>query len=225
MNNILVEMMLAKMEKEKEMINTIVVSILMPTIPERWKMFRKLKLAVELQIKQVNKIHPTLGGVEILVDDRPKYKDGGPDIGEKRQALLDKAKGEYVCFLDDDESIAPNYVEEILRLCYTKPDVGSFSSIAKMDNFWCVVVMSLKHNENQQVFPGIVLRKPWHICPVRTELAKQVRFPKSNYGEDWVWFEKVLELCKTEENTRAIIHQYNHSIKVSQSDNVTTAIG
>jgi hypothetical protein len=217
--------MLEKIEKDKEMENTLVLSILMPTIPERYAMFHKLKLQLQNQIVNVRRVHPVLGKVEVLVDERPKFKDGGPDIGEKRQALLDKAKGEYVCFLDDDESIAPNYVEEILRLCYRHPDVGSFSSIAKMDNFWCVVVMSMKHAENQQAFPGIVLRKPWHICPVRTELAKRVRFPKSNYGEDWVWFEKVLELCKTEENTKAIIHQYNHSMKVSQSDNVSTAVG
>lgn len=213
------------MKKEEMMRGSWMLSILMPTIPERYEMFSRLRFAVKLQIAEVNKVHPVLGMVEIVTDERPKYKDGGPTIGEKRQALLEKARGEYVCFLDDDESVAPNYVEELLRLCYVKPDIGTFSSISKLDNFWCLVVMSLKHAENQQVFPGIVLRRPWHICPVRRDLALKAKFPESNYGEDWVWFESVLKECKTEANTKAVIHQYNFNSKVSQADNKTTSIG
>jgi len=222
--NVLGLRLIEKLEKENEMKEKIVLSILMPTIPERYEMFSKLRLVIDLQVKRVHKIHPTLGRVEILHDDSKKYKDGGPTIGQKRQALLNKAGGEYVCFLDDDESVGPNYVEELLRLCYEGPDIGTFSSISKLENFWCVVIMRLNHNENQQAFPGIVLRKPWHACPVRRELALKAEFPTSNYGEDWVWFEEVLKHCKTEKNTTAIIHQYNHSLKVSQADNVTTAI-
>ena len=223
--NILELRLKEKLERERANNGIITLSVLMPTIPERWKMFRKLKLSVDLQVRQVNKIHPTLGGVEVLVDESPKFKDGGPSIGEKRQALLEAAAGRYVCFLDDDESIAPNYVEAILRLCYTMPDIGTFSSLSKLENFWCVVVMSLFHEENQQAFPGIVLRKPWHICPVKREIALKHKFPSSNYGEDWVWFDQVLKDCKTESNTTAILHQYNHDTKVSQADNVTTSIG
>ena len=202
----------------------LVLSVLMPTIPERYEMFSRLRLAVELQIKKTYKIHPVLGMVEIIYDQGKKYKDGGPSIGQKRQALLEKAKGDYVCFLDDDESIAPNYVEELLRLCYENPDIGTFSSISKLDNFWCVVIMSLEHEQNQQVFPGIVLRKPWHICPVKREIALNAKFPDSNYGEDWVWSEEVLKGCKEEKNTKAILHQYNFNKNVSQADNITTAI-
>ena len=131
----------------------------------------------------------------------------------------------YVCFLDDDESIAPNYVETLLRLIFERPDIGTFSSIGKMENFWCVVVMRLKNPDNQQAFPGIVQRRPWHVCPVRREIALRHKFPDSNYGEDWVWFDRVLTECTVENNTPAIIHQYNHSIKVSEADNVTTSIG
>lgn len=222
--NVLELRMLEKLEKEKKMQDSLVLSILMPTIPERREMFSNLRTELGRQIIRVRLVHPVLGRVEVLYDHRPKYKDGGPSIGEKRQSLLDRAEGEYVCFLDDDERIAPNYVEELLRLCWEKPDVGTFSSISKLENFWCVVVMSIKHTENQQAFPGIVLRKPWHICPVRRDLALRVRFNDSNYGEDWVWFEEVLKYCKNEKNTSAIIHQYNHSLSVSQADNVTTAI-
>jgi hypothetical protein len=210
---------------ESQTRDTVMLSILMPTIPERAKMFRKLKLQLLKQVRKTRNVHPVLGMVEVIEDDSKKFKDGGLDIGSKRQALLDKATGMYVCFLDDDESISPDYVESLLRLCFQRPDVCTFSNISKLDNFWCLVKMSIKYNENQQAFPGVVLRKPWHICPVLREHAQKVKFPVSNYGEDWVWFEKVLEHCKTEANTSAILHQYNHSIKVSQSDNVTTAIG
>lgn len=212
-----------KMEVETR--DEVMVSFLMPTIPERATMYSRLRDELDRQIAEVNERHPTLGKAEVIRDGRIKYKDGGPNIGSKRQALLDKAKGMYVCFLDDDETIAPNYAETILRLAYTRPDIGTFSSVSKMDNFWCVVVMRLGNTENQQAFPGIVNRRPWHMCPVRREIAKRHKFPESNYGEDWVWFDKVLRDCHVENNTTAIIHQYNHDIKVSEADNISTSIG
>lgn len=199
-------------------------SILMPTIPQRKKEFTNLLREVRRQINYCRDVHPTIGGVEVVVDSRKKYKDGGPTIGEKRGSLVRRAGGKYVCFLDDDESISPDYVESLLRLCYHGKDVCTFSSFSKFDNYWCVVKMSLTHKTNEQAKPGIIHRRPWHICPVKREYAIKFDFPESNYGEDWQWFEKVLTLCETEAHTEAILHQYNHSLKVSEADNVTTAI-
>lgn len=195
-------------------------SILTPTIPSRKKQFNKLYYEVHRQIDFCTEFHHTLGIVEMLVDNSRAYLDGGPSIGEKRQNLIDRSYSKYLCFLDDDESIAPNYVETLLRLCQEDKDVCTFRNITKLDNFWCVVDMSIE-NENEQVQDSeIVYRKPWHVCPVKTEFAKLYKFKNINYGEDWDWFSQVLTHCETEAKTNSLIHGYNHSVNKSEADRI-----
>jgi len=141
---------------------------------------------------------------------------------EKLEAseLLDMAQGEYVCFLDDDEWISPDYIETLLRLVYFNPDVATFRSLAMLENNWALIDMSIA-NENEQINPDtITLRKPWHVCPVKSEIAKTIEFSELNYGEDWVWFEQVLELCNSQQHTDRIIHNYRHG-KHSEADKIT----
>lgn len=195
-----------------------ILSILIPSIPDRDEMLGSLLNNLIHQIQLINHNHPDLGDVEFIVDNAESYLNGGPSIGRKRNSLLNRAKGKYLCFLDDDESISPDYVETLVRLCHEDKDVVTFSNISKLGNYWMVVHMGLG-NENEQARPGVIKRKPWHICPVRTSYAQKYSFSNSNYGEDWEWFEKVLSHCKTEANTVSIIHQYNHG-KHSEADKI-----
>lgn len=202
----------------------IILSILMPTIPERLKKFNKLFTKVATQVYDLHKTHPTLGEVSLSYNDKEKYLNGGPSIGWKRQELVDTADGKFLCFLDDDEDIAPNYVETLVRLCQSDPDVVTFRNLTKTDFYWTMVDMSLKNPTNEEATPDrIVKRLPWHVCPVKSEYAKRYKFDDSNYGEDWKWFEQVLTHCKTEAHTDAILHQYNHSAKHSEADKIIKA--
>lgn len=192
-------------------------SILMPTIPERAGMCVKLYNEVQCQITAINRNDD----VEILVSESKKFLDGGPSIGAKRHSLVKRAQGEYLLFLDDDEGIAGNYLEVILKLCETGADVCTFRSIAKLEQYWTVIDMSLLHEENEQASPDrIVKRKPWHINAIRSDIAKQFCFEDINYGEDWKWMEQVLTKCYKEAHTDAIIHEYRHG-KHSEADKIT----
>lgn len=197
-----------------------ILSILIPTTPDRKKMFTRLFNELHRQLEYMNTFHPSLGEIEIIVDDTKKFLQGGLSIGKKRESLVKRASGKYLCFVDSDDFISPNYMETLVRLCHEDNDVICFNNISKLDNFWMVVNMSL-HNDNEQAEPGIIKRKPWHICPVRSEFAKLYDFPDSNYGEDWTWMEQVLSHCKTQSVSSAILHQYNHSAKVSEADRIT----
>lgn len=199
----------------------IILSVLIPTIPERVEMFTRLYNELHRQLEFMQTFHPSLGSIEIEVDATKRFLDGGPSIGKKREALVKKASGKYLCFLDDDESIAPNYLETLVRLCNEDKDICTFRNITKMDNYWCVIDMSLSNEENLPAGPSsIVLRRPWHICPVISYFAKMYDFEDVNYGEDFMWMEKVLVHCVTEAKTDAVIHQYNHSSKVSEADKI-----
>lgn len=189
-----------------------ILSILIPSIPKRNKRLKSLKRILDKQIKG-----ELLAKVEIIIDDSPSVLDGGMSIGKKREKLVMQAQGEYCCFLDDDDEISPNYISVLLSLCEQGQHICTFRSFAKLEGYWCLIDMNLENKENEQAFPGIVKRTPWHICPVRTEFAKNYLFQDSNYGEDWEWFSKVLVHCETQANSPAIIHQYNHT-KKSEAD-------
>lgn len=200
-----------------------VLSILIPTIPSRAKIFDELIFKVSLQIYDLQIAHPTLGTIEKLWDASQPYLNGGLSIGKKRQSLVDRAKCKYLCFLDDDEDIAPNYIETLVRLCHEDKDVCTFRSFVKNDFYWTVVDMRLGYL-NEEAAPGrIVNRNAWHVCPVKSEHAKLYEFPDTNYSEDWNWMQKVLTHCKTEAHTDQIIHCYNHSSKHSEADKIINA--
>lgn len=199
----------------------IVLSILIPSIPSRLEASARLLNQLEDQIKSLNDVHPTLGMVELLIDPSRSFLDGGLSIGKKREQLAKDASGKYLCFLDDDEDIAPNYVETLVRLCHQDKDVCTFRSIAKLDNYWTIIDMRLSHPVDEQASPDfIVHRRPWHINAIRSEIAKQYTFPDTNYSEDSDWMTNVLYECKTEAHTDAVLHQYNHSSKTSEADKI-----
>jgi hypothetical protein len=169
----------------------------------------------------MNTFHSSLGEIEIIIDGSERFLDGGLSIGKKREKLVSAANGSYLCFLDDDEQIAPNYLEVLVRLCCQNKDVCTFRSLAKLDNYWTVINMGLGQS-NEQANPNwIVERNAWHICPVKSEWAKLHTFEDINYAEDWKWFEQVLTHCQTEAHTDAVIHSYQHSAQTSESDKIT----
>lgn len=192
-------------------------SILMPTVPNRSVIFNDLILELGDQIDMCDSIDR----IEIISDCSDRFIDGGPSIGAKRDSLVQRAQGEYLLFLDDDEGIAGNYLDVLLQLCETGADVCTFRSIAKLEQYWTVIDMSLLHEENEQASPDrIVKRRPWHINAIRSDIAKQFRFEDINYGEDWKWMEQVLTKCHKEAHTDAIIHEYRHG-KHSEADKIT----
>lgn len=204
-----------------EIRGVLILTIMIPTIPERRKIFRELLNEVKKQVAFCADIHPTLGDVEIIYDASRKQLAGGVSIGKKRGNLVKRAKGVYVCFLDDDDQISPRYVETLLRLCNEDADVCTFRNISKFDGYWAMFDLSLENPNEQSRDNEMVLRKPWHICPVRREYAQSVEFPNISYGEDWEWFEKVLVHCKTEAKTNSVIHEYHHHAKTSEADKIS----
>lgn len=185
-------------------------SILIPTLPHRRKLFNALYKKLTAQIDYVHTTHPSLGQVEILFDSSKKFLKGGLSVGAKRDALKCRATGEYLVFVDDDDMIAPNYLESILRLMESNPDIITFRSLYKSSNYWGIVDMNLNHAENEQMNESVIVkRQPFHVCPIRTSIAQLHSFPDINNAEDWGWMVKVLTDCQKQAHSDMILHQYN----------------
>lgn len=200
--------------------NEIVLSILIPTIPERLNKRIDLQVMLQRQIDFINETHPTLGKIEVLIDNDKKFIYGGKTVGQKRNDLVQRANGKYLCFLDDDDEVPFNYIETILRAALMSPDIITFNSLFKCDTYWTLIDMSIQ-NENEESTPErIVKRNAWHICPMKSEIVKKYSFPNKNNAEDWEWMKQVLTEIKTEIKLNTILHQYNHSNLISAVDEI-----
>ena len=96
-----------------------ILSILIPTLPERKAKFDSLMANLVSQIK-VDKLEDK---VELIYDSR------GREIttGEKRNSLIDHANGVYTWFVDDDYYIYDYALVEILEAAKKNPDVICFN--------------------------------------------------------------------------------------------------
>lgn len=194
-------------------------TILIPTIPSRGEQFIALTSELHRQVAVLSVHNAFSGLVEIKYLLSPAYVDGGISVGAKRQKLINRCDSTYLCFIDDDEKPSPNYVEQLVRLCLIGTDIVTFRSLYKCDTYWGIADMSLHHPSNEQATPyGVFKRRPFHVCPVKTEIAKHCEFPNINNAEDWAYMEQVLKHCTTEIHTDQILHQYNHSAKTSAVD-------
>ena len=81
-------------------------SILIASIPERYHSAHGLLYSL-LETQNVAR----MPDVELIymLDNRRR------SVGAKRNALLGMAAGEYVSFIDDDDTVAPDYVERLYR--------------------------------------------------------------------------------------------------------------
>lgn len=199
-----------------------ILSILIPVLPKRYAVFMQLLKEIQKQVNYMHENHPSLGLIEILFDDSPAFLDGGRSIGSKRNILRQKATGKYLCFCDDDDNIAPNYVETLVRLAQEDKDIITFRCLFKNDAYWSMLNMSLLNKINEETNPGaIIQRTPWHVCPVRTEIARKENFDDAlNHNEDFTWMRKILPHIQNEAHTDIILTQYNHSESGSEADKI-----
>lgn len=199
--------------KKKQVKKTPLLSVLIPSVPERKEKLDKL-------ISQLTE-QDTSNEVEIIYNDSKKFDEGGITVGEKRNKLVQEANAKYLCFLDDDDSMSPNYVQALLSMCRQGYDVCTFRSMYKCDYYWALIDMDMSNPENEQANPLIITkRRAWHLCPVLSSIAKQHTFKNINDAEDWEWMERVLQNVVTHCHTNEILHQYNHSKKTSIVHNI-----
>jgi hypothetical protein len=133
-------------------------------------------------------------------------------IGEKRDALLRAAKGNYIAFVDDDDSVSADYVESLLAAMATGPDVITFQQNAVINGVQGQIEFGLG-NPNEPFKPdGRAKRNAWHVCAWRRSLAILSSFPAINYGEDWQFAEKLCGLKGLRSiHIPRVLHYYSYS--------------
>lgn len=183
-------------------------SILTPAVPSRLPRIEKLVREIEIQIGSAPVEHL------VLLDNKRRT------VGEKRDALLRAARGQYVAYVDDDDWVHADYVKELLASISAHPgvDVITFQQHVTYNKSEGIVEFKLG-NPNEAFVPGgITKRNAWHICAWRRALALQSGFPASNYGEDWAFAAPLCAVQNLREvHLPKILHYYHHSAATTEA--------
>lgn len=151
-------------------------SILIPTLPERLHLLRRLESVL---LPQVEKFKDR---VQIIYNDAGRHVC----IGQKRNMLMERVQTEYSVFIDDDDMIVKNYISSIIWAIDQNPDCVTFRGWMTTNgkdrrNF--VIKLGEEYEERNLVY----YRWPNHIVPMRTSLIRQVKFPHLIMAEDYNW--------------------------------------
>ncbi len=167
-------------------------SILMATMPSR----RAIKQRITAQLaRQFLDLHAP-AEVQMIDDEAPGQ------VGAKRQRLLERATGDYVAFVDDDDLLAPDYLARILAALESRPDVvGIVVKITLRDEPLPRIPFtehSLRHRDVPDKAGNGPHRVPNHLNPMRRDLALQAGYRDMSWGEDTDFALRVLPLLQTE---------------------------
>lgn len=174
-------------------------------LPKRANLYNALIAELNKQIKSAN----AEDKIEILTET----DNGENSVGKKRNNVIDKAKGEYVCFIDDDDMVTQIYVSKTLKALESKPDVVELVGFLPKYN------LPFIHNLNcagHYKKDGIQFRTPNHLNTIKTEIARKVRYLEISHGEDQDYSHRLWDskLMKTESliGERMYIYQFNPSV-------------
>jgi len=182
-------------------------SILICTIPERKEKFEALMKELERQVWALN----VLDLVEVWHNSSPK---GSITIGAKRQGLLNLAKGDYVCFIDDDDNISEDYIREILEAIDLGPDCVGFKIHCDMEGKSESAASSLKYKKWDDNKDGYrYVRSIYHKTPVKREIALKVGFPNKSFSEDHDYSMGLQPFLKTEIFIDKVLYYYNYKFE------------
>lgn len=130
-------------------------------------------------------------------------------VSDKRNQLISMCKWEYISFIDDDDEITDDYIEQLLEWIEHWTDVVNFKLWISID--WAEYKDVLFSKEHQNIYKDwFYYRQPNHIMCIKKELAK--KFPYRNIPwEDTDFAERINSSIKTEYNIDKTLYYYNFS--------------
>ena len=183
-------------------------SILILTLPTRIDSYSRLIKSLNKQVIE----NDLISKVQILsLCDTKEIS-----VGEKRNILLNQSSGRYICFIDDDDEISPDYLIKIISSLESNADVITFCGEYVENNLRTPFSISMVHRGNYN-HPNIFYRLPNHLCPVKREIALSCLFTDKNFGEDSDYAEKINGHIKNEFHIQDKLYFYLYNANTSQT--------
>ncbi len=187
------------------------ISLLICSLYERAGMLAGLLREVHRQIEECN------AGEEVevitLIDNREHT------TGSKRNELYGQASGLYSVSIDDDDRIPPYYISELLNAAKEGKDCfainGVISFDGKKEQKWFISkdlpYDTVKEKDGTEWYR----RYPNHICPIKSEITKQIKFQDITIREDYLWATEIhnRKLIQSETVIHAPMYFYDFKTK------------
>ncbi len=182
----------------------ILLSVLVPSLPER---LDKLSELLAVLAKQAD---PQLEVIAFL-DNRARH------LGTKRNDMMDMAAGRYVCHIDDDDSVSPDFFRTLKPELEHGVDLVAYNADCSLNGSPPFIVRTILGAQNEQPkhlphgrFSDII-RTPWHWCAWRTDFARDFRFPDHHDGaEDWFFLKQALPKVKTWRKVEKVLFHHRY---------------
>lgn len=159
------------------------VTFLIPTITGREKSLESLQKSIR---EKMARIAP-----HILYNINLKYDNRETSVGTKREQLIQNAEGKYSAFIDDDDEITDEYVQDLSET------IGGSYSVMRLRGR--IHPYTFTHSvENLLTSPmaigEVFIRPPNHLNPMMTDIAKLIHYKDAVRGEDLDW---TIRMAKT----------------------------
>jgi glycosyltransferase involved in cell wall biosynthesis len=186
-------------------------SILIPSLEARKEMRERLIKSIETQCSL---LEDKESSIEIIVE----IDSGEKTVGEKRNFLLEKAKGDYVVFIDDDDEVADSYVTDILDALKQNPDCVTFrGQITSEPPEEFRFDIYYPHNIWAKDSNGVHMRCPSSLCPIRSTIAKSVKFKPISCAEDRIWAIELYPLLQSQVYIDKLMYIYHASADTTEA--------
>lgn len=130
--------------------------------------------------------------------------------GTKRNLMIANCDSDYFAFIDSDDLITNDYLDEIMNALNQNPDCvtmcGWMTTDGKDKRDWTIKLGSDYYEKNRHYY-----RWPNHLAPMKRELVSKIKFPDKVTGEDYEWSKQIhqMKLLKTEVHIPKQIYFYD----------------
>jgi len=146
-------------------------------------------------------------------------------IGSKRNLLMGMANGDYVSYLDDDDSVRDEYITHILAAIDQNdpPDLVTFDQEVWVQDTGERFVATFKDfdqltEDGYFKEDGTWVGIPNHFCVWRKKCVERTRFPDTNWREDLDWMRQAKYKVQVIDHIDNVLLDYHLDPKKTPQD-------
>ena len=132
--------------------------------------------------------------------------------------MLNLAKGEYLVFIDDDDRIDPDYINDILTALNDNPqtDCVVFDCLCTVNSGppkYCKYGIEFDYVDYGATWFG----KPAHTMVYKSSIAKKHSYTHSNFGEDTDWVKRACTDIKEQTRIDKVLYYYDFNSQTTET--------